>query len=108
MGTGVDVRAAASVDRHFDETDWYASVEGVQAYSLEPSSCSTLSCPESVDHRRHPRGMPQTRRARKTACAVVAMLFVECLYCIGRYVEEQRWLASSGATGISFDVMPQG
>jgi uncharacterized SAM-binding protein YcdF (DUF218 family) len=33
--TGVDVRVAASDDRRFDETNWYISPDGVQAYSQE-------------------------------------------------------------------------
>ena len=34
-GTGVEIHAAASNDPRFDETDWFTTVDGVQAYSQE-------------------------------------------------------------------------
>ena len=50
-GTGVDIRAAASNDPRFDETDWYTTVDGVQAYSQEILKlayaflCDVRNCP---------------------------------------------------------------
>ena len=35
MESGVDVHTAASIDPRFDETDWYATVDGVSAYTHE-------------------------------------------------------------------------
>ena len=35
IGTGVDVRIAASNDPRFDETNWYTKVDGIRAYSQE-------------------------------------------------------------------------